>query len=677
MVLLRPIQITVIAACACLAPAAAVAAGWFYFDPINIEAEIRFDGNRQTSDGIVETEGFLLEELVRLNQSGYIWDPAISTFNLEVVPIFRQDRRTQLGEKDSGRGNDLNYGFELGFLQAAKGPIDASVTSSRATNVNDAAFAVRNKTDISAHQFLLNWKNAYLPLRFIYSQGSYSQDFDETTGATRAWRDEDRQRYEISANNSKLKFTLDSENVDEKVQGNDYRLNRVLFRHFIPWGIGSSLRSLVTVRDRAGFNASTLINWSETAKIQHADNVMSTTQYEFNSQETQVPGADDTNKTKQHWGRFRLEHSLYDNLNSTARMQARYRDSDQVEQTELEFGGGAIYHKTFFSELDVSLNLSGDYRFTDRVTQEGAADVVNEPHVASFTERIILGQPLVDVATIQVTAEDGFTYLEGFDYEVLPFGDLFTELRIIPSGRISIGDRLLVSYQYDPFPSAQFNTLSTGYGLSLGYKWASMYHNSSRSNHELRSGSVPPPDRRDDATGILLDFRFEKWSARFRAEQRYRQIGGFESDSLLFNQALSVMAGQKLNFSLSGSQVFNESKGSIFFDPRVDEDLQSNDLSSDYYSVDAVLNWNPRSNLRISPQLGYWSRKEEVRSGNLTDSDRQYVYAGLRVSWFLRQLLLELWYKRNTIDTSFAGDDIAPTNKVDDRLLFSIRRQFR
>ncbi len=677
MVPARPILLSVISACLCLAPAAAGAAEWFYFDPINIEAEIRFDGNRQSSEGVTEIQGFILEELIRVNQSGYVWDPAISNFSIEVVPIFRQDRRMQFEEKEKGRGNDLNYGIIIGFLQGTRGLFDASITSSRTTNVNDAAFAVRNKTDISAHQFMINWKNPYLPTRFTYSRGSYSQVFDETTGATRAWRDEDRERYALSATNSKLQLTLDSENVDENVQGNDYRLNRALFRHLITWGKGSSLRSLVTARDRKGFNASRLLNWSETARIQHTYNLSSVSRYDFNSQESEGLDPLDSSKNQEHRGTFRLEHSLYNNLTSNARMLARSRDSDLVEQTELEIGGGANYTKTFFSQLGVSLFLSGDYRITDRVTEEGAADVINERHVASFIEPIILGQALVDVATIRVTAEDGFTYLEGFDYEVLPLGVLFTELRILPSGRINIGDRLLVSYQYDPFPSAEFNTLSTGYGLSVAWGWARLYHNSSRSDHKLKSGHIPPPDRRDDSTGVELDFRFEKWSARFRAESRYRQIGGYESDTLLFNQVLSILGSQKFNLSFSGNQVFNESSGSIFFDPRVDEDLLSNDIKSDYYALDAVLNWFPRSNMRISPQVGYWRRKEEVRSGNIRDSDRQYFSTGLRVSWFLRQLMLEFWYKRNTIDTSFAGDDVADTNKVDDRVLFSIRRQFR
>jgi hypothetical protein len=653
------------------------AAGWFYFDPINIEAEIRFDGNRQKDGGVTITEGFLLEELILVRQEGYIWDPAITTFSLELVPIFRQDRRTQFGEKEKGRGNDLNYGFELGIFAEAKGPFDAYITSSRTTNVNDAAFAERNKTDISATQFLFNWKNEYLPMRFAYSQGSYSQVFDDTTGFTRAWRDEDRERYEISARNSKMNLTLDSEKVDDNVQNNDYRTNRLLFRHLVPWGKGSTLRSLVTVRDRTGFNASTLANWSELARIQHTNSVLSTIRYEFNSQKAELSESGDTSKTNQHMGRYRLEHSLYDNLDSNVRMMGRFRDSDQVKQNELEFGGGTNYRKTFFSDLSVSLNLSGDYRFTDRMTEEGLAEVINEPHVASFVEPIILRRPLVDVSTILVTAEDGFTYLEGFDYEVFPLGDLFTELRIIPSGRISIGDRLLVSYRYDPFPSAEFNTLSIGYAFNLNYKWLSFYHNSSRSDHRLKSGSIPPPDRRDDATGLMFDYSSDKWSAMFRVETRYRRIGDFDSDSLLFSQTLSFLTAQNLNFSFNGSQVFTHSKGSIFLDPRVDEDLQTNDLKSDYYTFDAVMNWNPKSNIRISPQVGFWRRKEDVRSGNLRDSDRKYVYAGLRVSWFLRQLMLELWYKHNTIDTSFAGDDFASTNRVDDRLLFSIRRQFR
>ncbi len=333
--------------------------------------------------------------------------------------------------------------------------------------------------------------------------------------------------------------------------------------------------------------------------------------------------------------------------------------------------------KRFFSELDVSLNLNGEYGITDRVTREGAADVINERHVASFIEPIILGHALVDVSTIRVMADDGFTYLEGFDYEVFPLGELFTELRIIPSGSISIGDRLLVSYQYDPFPSAKFNTLSMGYGLSVAYKWVRLFHQSSRSDHKLKSGFVPPPDRRDDSTGIEFDFRYEKWSARFRVERRDRQIGGFEGHTLLFNQVLSVLGSEKFNLSFSGNQVFTEASGSIFFDPRVDESVLINDVKSDFYAVDAVLNWFPSSNMRISPRVGYWRRKDEVRSGNIRGSDRQYVSAELRVSWFLRQLMLEFWYKRNTIDTGFADGGIADLSQVDDRLLFSIRRQFR
>ncbi len=348
MVLVRSILLTVISACLCFAPAVVDAAGWFYLDPINIEAEIRFDGNVQSTDGVTENKQFLLEEYLRFNQSGFILSPAISSFSIEVIPVFRQDRRTIGEEKEKGKGNDLNYGFNLSILRGAKGLFDANITSSRTTNVNDTAFATPSKTDISAHEFLFNWKNSYLPVQFTYSQGSFFQEFDETTGAARAWRDEDRKRYALSANNSKLQLRLNTEHVDENVRGDDYKQSRALFRHLVAWGKGSSLRSLVNAWDRTGFSAFRQFNWSETATIQHTNDLVSTTEYNFASQET--PGQDDLSrsKTQEQRGLFRLEHSFYDNLTSDGRFRARIWDADQVDQTELVVGGGAIYQKTFF-----------------------------------------------------------------------------------------------------------------------------------------------------------------------------------------------------------------------------------------------------------------------------------------------------------------------------------------
>lgn len=64
MVLTRPITQFVFLVFISFAPSAAEAAGWFYFDPIGIEAEIRFDGNQAKSNEIEVSKSYLLEERV-------------------------------------------------------------------------------------------------------------------------------------------------------------------------------------------------------------------------------------------------------------------------------------------------------------------------------------------------------------------------------------------------------------------------------------------------------------------------------------------------------------------------------------------------------------------------------------------------------------------------------------
>jgi hypothetical protein len=405
--------------------------------------------------------------------------------------------------------------------------------------------------------------------------------------------------------------------------------------------------------------------------------VHSNTQYSFYSQKAEDPETFSSTRNERHNARFRLEHSLYNNLFSFGRLRALQNNSELVDQTEYEAGAGATYSKTFFSELDLSLNVQADYRYTDRQTEDGLEDVINELHTASFVEPIILGQALVQQETIRVTSQDGFTYMEGFDYEVIDLGQLFTEIRILPGGQISLGERLLVSYKYVPFPSAEFNTLNSGYGLSLGYRWLHFFHSESQSTNKLESGAIPPPDRHDRTTGFELSFLHDKFEVRARAESRYREIGGSETRSYQMSQSLFLPGKGKFNFSFSGSQVFTESRGSVFLDPRIDEDFLNQMRDSDYYAFDARLNWFPRRNLRISPRLGYWSRKEKTTTNVVIETDREYLFGGLDVSWYLRQLLVEFSYQRNTSSSNTAGDIGEDIDTVDDRVMLTIRRQFR
>lgn len=588
-------------------------------------------------------------------------DPRISNFSVQIEPVFRQGRETADTEKGKISGNDLDYNIGLGFLQGAKSWFDLNLSTFRTTSANDLAFGSLNRADISATELLFNWKNGWFPLSFLFTTGSYEQNFGRLDGYT-SRRDEDRDRYRISGRSSKLQLTLDSEQVDDNVFGRDYALNRALLEHNAPWGRGSALHSSFSAFDRTGFAAYRLLSWNERLRIQHTEALESNSIYRFYSQEA------DTKQTT-HEGSFELRHDLYTNLESSAQLWGRSDQAEVLDRTEYEIGARSNYQKNFFFGA-LSAGVYANYRLTDRVSKAGQGEAINERYIARFVAPILLREQLIYEATIVVMAEDGFVYAAGIDYETVTFGGAFTELRIIPNGRIRDGDVLLVSYRYELLPSAEYNSVTIGYDFSWLYRWIQLFHNGNQYNHELISGDFPPPDQKYRTTGLELSWDFWSASVRFRGESIYRQNGEFESRSTVLNQSLGFPLSQKFGFSLSGNQAFTDTSGVVTPDPLSDFDLLLNESSSEFYAFDATLTWHPSPGLSIMPALGVWRRNEDSRGETSPNIDRLYYAAELRVSWFVRQLSMDFYYNHNV-------GDIDGVDSKGDRLFLTLRRRFR
>jgi hypothetical protein len=466
----------------------------------------------------------------------------------------------------------------------------------------------------------------------------------------------------LTGRSRKLQITLENERVDDNVFGRDYEISRGLVQHNVYWGRNSNLFSTIRAFDRQGSNAFRSLTWNESVRINHTEDLTSLTSYRYYSQEADT-------KTTLHEGVFQLEHSLYNNLDSQFRLRGSSENSDFRDRDEFETGGRANYRKTFkFGTISAGLNAA--YWLTDRVSEAGFAEIINENHIATFVIPIILEEQLVNQASIVVTAEDGFVYAEGLDYEVLRLGGTFTELRIFPSGRIIIGDLLLVSYQYELLPSAKYNSLSTGYDFSYTYRWIRLYLNNFKFEHRLESGFGLPEDQKNRAGGVELSWNFENTSIRFSAESRLRKHGGFEGRFITLNQSVGMSLSNQLGLNISGNQVFSENSGVVTPDPLKDLGSQLNENSADYYAFKAALNWYPFRNLTIVPSVGIWKREEKTSSLTSPDSDRLYYNADLRVSWLVRRLTVDFYYSHNASDID--GED-----QVGDRVFFSIRRLFR
>ena len=108
-----------------------VQAGWFYFDPITGSAAIRFDGNQTRTRTGSTTTYLILEEQLRIKQDGFVIDPRIGNFSVELIPVFWQGKTTSASNKSTFNNRALNYNINVGILQGSNSPYNASVSSGR------------------------------------------------------------------------------------------------------------------------------------------------------------------------------------------------------------------------------------------------------------------------------------------------------------------------------------------------------------------------------------------------------------------------------------------------------------------------------------------------------------------------------------------------------------------
>jgi hypothetical protein len=259
----------------------------------------------------------------------------------------------------------------------------------------------------------------------------------------------------------------------------------------------------------------------------------------------------------------------------------------------------------------------------------------------------------------------------GIDYEVFTLGGVYTQIRTIPTGRISPGDVLLISYQYILQPSAEYDALFSSYDISFNYRWLRFYHRASGNRFNLISGFGLPADQSLRATGLEVAWEFSSGKVRLLAESSQRKNGGLESRNLLLTQSMGITLRQNLGFNLSSSQTFNRTDGFVFSNPLLDPDQQISFSKSDYFTLDAGLSWSPRPNVGVLPSLGVWKRVENRnQNGVETNIDNFYYSARLRISWWFRKLAVDFYLDHNVIDEIDARKDR-------NRLFVSVKRRFR
>jgi hypothetical protein len=631
-------------------PGCLSASEWLQLQPGTAEAFIRFDGTYRSADSAGDSNDSDLEAGFRFRRGGFMLDPAIANFYLQLEPYFSQGKSTGAVTEDRD-GNFFNYIGRLSLFQEAPGPFAYDFSASRNSGNTDGSLGNRTENDVETRFVQMRWKNRAFPTFLQYEEKMLEQFFRSAFGSGSSDRDEVLKSLSLSGRSSKTTLNLEREWMDDKnlLRNNDYQENRGRLAHRLKWNNASSLRSRIDYTDRTGFNAFRQFNLSETAIINHTDSLTSTSVYRYDSIKR-------VEESRTKFGEFRLRHRLYTNLATTAHVSDTSIQSDILDEQQEQLGLEFDYRKTSLFGATVNARIGKSYREIDRVSQSGLKDIINESQTVPLAGDVILDERFVITASIIVTDASAIqVFIEGLDYEVFAAGNDLTQLLVIPGGQINVGDTILISYQAENLPTLKFSTTQTDINFRMDWGWVAISHRDNSSDDKRISGAASSflIDHRYTNTDIQFRWGKDNLDARFGAERRLIRSGVFETTTYTARQSVSFKQSRLLSMDLSISETFSRS------------DTQDTDL----YNLQYSLNWRPSARLSIRPTIGAWKRTDKgITVGPMKRKD-SFLSAGFDIRWSFRKLTLDLRYFHNR-----RGTDTFDTDE--DRVMFTLKRRF-
>ena len=452
-----------------------------------------------------------------------------------------------------------------------------------------------------------------------------------------------------------MSLALEREWYDDRTPtDSDSDTNKVRVGHRFDWGRNSRLTSRLDYFDRSQFNPFERLLIEETLRIQHAANLLSSTNYQFTRGEQEQD-------VTEHAGRFQLTHNLYDNLTTTGHALGSYQDAEVTEETIYEGGLDFAYRKQIFRGVAFTAGLGGSYRVTDRdSTDEGVLTKFDEKDfVGATTTSFLLDEQFIDTETIEIRDDiegGGTLFVENVDYEVQSIGNNQTEIIVLAPLNARAPLTVYSTYDYEPEPTEKFSTADFNYNLGLDFGWIAIYRDYSRQDERRISGEEATSliDREDSRTGLELKWLRPPASATLVAERRFLKTGSFESETYTLRESAVYSFAPGLTLNLSASQNFT------------DADNQDTDL----YTGDLSLEWRPpRSRLFVRPNVSAWMRED--KGSAVTDGQREerFLKAGLDLRWSWRKLSVDLLYHHQ-----IRRGDV--NEKDEDRVMMTVRRSF-
>lgn len=601
-------------------PGRAVGQSILRLDRPRAEIGTRFDGSwvGMPVAGTGTYRGF--EEWATLRLGGHLWHPGVVGFSATLQPTRRQVRQGGTFEPGSGGGTRLNV--DLGTRILGASPVSLSSRLVHFTSQDRPVLSSERHLDVTSASGQLRYRNPYLPLRLEFSRRAVRE----------RWRPVDQDAFLqdytvrgvlVAAENSKLSLVGEQLHTDDRVTELSSRIDRADGRHRFAWGKGSSLSSTAQYFRRTGVADQRRTVWQEHLHIQHLASLGSDLQYGYSHTENGGGGSTVT----QRYGRAMITTQLIPQLRFTAAGRAEWNTFDA--------GTRSVYRARPRLDASVRLPLNGHFSASALVGYEwhrqepsvaGGVPVVNERHVTDASGRFTLREPFVDVTSIVVTTPDETLIFDpDFDYGIVEAGEL-VEIVILPTGRIQVGDTVLVDYRFQLLPGERANTFVSELGarVSMLGVTAFVQHSSRGTPGDARITSFVLELEQLNA-GLEVVERFGPGQVNLRGAYQKRDLEGIRYDNYDARGMLTIIPARPLRLSVGGAASTGQGSGD-----RVN-----------IYSGDAGVQWMPSGLLRLRLRGTVWRWTQGDRRTSL-------LGFGAELDWRVGLLEVAATYDRNS-----------------------------
>lgn len=636
-------------------PSQAHAIEWLVINPLDIDLLATYNARISVNQNRERSHWGVLDTSVAVTQTGYILDPGIANFSVQLEPTYSFGHFSAQGQTSRASDPNLNYDLSLLILGDATFPVSSDIRSSRRTITTNGALGSFSRGTIDEQFLGLRWRNAYFPASLGYSNRHFEQVYSSGLNDQVSKRDYVYRKLELKANSRPMRLTLKAVRSEDRSinTNNDYDQLFGNLLHQLKWGKGSSLRSVLDYQKRSGINPFEQSKLYEVLNIRHGNSIHSETFFELTSIEQDV-------KSKVKQFRFELFHDLYQNLRSSVYLRDNSIKSSVSDLVDRQTGFSVRYNKSPLSGMNLSTFINAYYGDTRLDSRAGFIQIVDEGHVVPPVGDFLLDRRFAILSSVVVTDTTGaFVYQEGIDYELRAEAEGFTRLLVMPDGQINVGDLLLVNYSIEPLPSSQYTTLGTRFGLNFSFKGFILAYTNNAQDYKQVSGSPDTflTDRDESILDLSYSYQFPRGVASLKMQHRNTKAGELRSRSTAIEPVLSYTISPHTRLRLSLL--------------KLNSDWQ--DTQQEIYTVNLRLSWNAPSGLTLEPELGAWRRKQMETYADTKDYRQdQYLTAGLAVRWAYRKIFMDLVVRQSRQSSR---------DELNDRdytiVYFNLRRRFR